>query len=300
MTYAAVGRLYGYDVEAAGNPPPTYDLITYPGGMTIDPVTGLISWTPTPGQEGSHNVEVQASNSEGADTQSFSIVVTKSMIAYWKLDETSGTTYHDFYDGHDGECAGDCPNSAAGHVNGGQVFNGSSTGIDVPADKDFDWGAHDSFSIEFWMRRPGTPTGNEVIIGRDDSATDLHWWVGVGHWADNVAAFCLYETDGTGTCITGEKVVTGGDWHHILAVRDAEANEIRIYVDGAEEDSMPVTYAASFGSPTAALNIGWLNLGGGFHFEGIVDEVILYDVALYNQSPFPGENQIYLPIVLRN
>ena len=32
------------------------------------------------------------------------------MIAYWRLDETSGSIYDDFYDGHDGECAGDyCP-----------------------------------------------------------------------------------------------------------------------------------------------------------------------------------------------
>jgi len=286
VTEATIGRPYIYDVEAAGNPLPTYALITHPNGMTIDPASGLISWTPTVAQEGNHDVEVEANNSEGSATQNFTVVAHEGtlcptdMLAYWKLDETSGTTYYDFYDGHDGECAGDCPDPATGHINGGQVFS-STTGIDVPADEDFDWGAGDSFSIEFWMRRPGTLTGNEVIVGRDDSATNLHWWVGVGQWVGNVAAFCLYETDGTGTCLTGEEVVTGGDWHHIAAVRDAAANELRIYVDG-EEDGLvePPSYSAGFDSTTAALNIGWLNLNPYFHFEGIADEVALYDRAL--------------------
>ena len=55
------------------------------------------------------------------------------MFAYWKLNETSGTTYDDFYDGHDGGCAGVCPDPAAGRLDGGQEFNGSNTGINVPA-----------------------------------------------------------------------------------------------------------------------------------------------------------------------
>jgi hypothetical protein len=41
-----------------------------------------------------------------------------------------------------------------------------------------------------------------------------------------------------------------------------------------------VTYGAGFGSSTAALNIGWLNLSPGYHFDGIIDEVALYDRAL--------------------
>ncbi len=287
VTNATVGRPYSYDVEAIGNPDPTYALTTYPSGMTIDPATGLISWMPTLAQEGNHAVEVEASNWEGSDHQDFTIVVTEGtlcpadMIAYWKLDETSGTTYDDFYDGHDGTCAGRCPTPTTGHVGGAQEFNGSDTGINVPADAAFDWSATDSFSIEFWMKRPGTPTGNEVIVGRQGSTHPKpHIWVGVGQGAGNVAAFCLYDTDGTGECVTGETVVTGGDWHHIVAVRDAVTNRIRVYVDGEEDGSVkPPSYSAGFDT-TTPLNIGWLNLSSHFHFDGIVDEVALYDRAL--------------------
>ena len=287
VTEAPSGRLYTYDVEAVGDPVPiTYTLGLYPNGMTIDQATGLISWTPTVAQEGNHNVEVEASNSVDTDTQNFTIVVSEGTqcptgtIAYWKLDETSGPTYYDFYDGHDGGCAGDCPDPAAGCINEGQEFDGSSTGIDVPADEDFDWGANDSFSIEFWMKADSTNScslGNEVIVGRDDSSTSLHWWVGCRQGGQ--AQFSLVDTLGNGFWVRGA-TVTDGNWHHVVAIRDASANEIRIYVDGTEEDSRPATYTAGFDSPTAALNIGWLNLSHGYHFDGTVDEVALYDRAL--------------------
>ncbi|MDY7080715.1 MAG: LamG-like jellyroll fold domain-containing protein, partial [Chloroflexota bacterium] len=286
VTAATVGRPYLYDVEAAGDPAPTYALVVSPTGMTIDTLTGLISWTPMIAQEGNHNVQVQASNSEGTDTQNFTIIVQEGtlcpadMIAYWKLDETSDdSAYDDFYDGHDGECAGDCPTPVAGHVNGGQAFS-STTGIDVPADAAFNWGSNDSFSIEFWMQTDSasTCTGNQVIVGRDDSANGLHWWTGCRDGGP--AGFSLGDTSGYLVMLTGITDLTDGFWHHIVAVRDADEDEIRIYVDGTEEDSEPATYSAGFSSLAAAVNIGWLNLLGGFHFDGTVDEVALYDRAL--------------------
>jgi len=293
VTEAAVGWLYNYDVDAIGNPVPTYALTTGSTGMMIDGNTGLISWTPDVGQEGSHNVEVEASNSEGTDTQTFSINVAEAgpcpvgMISYWKLDETSGTTFDDYYDDNNAECPGTkCPTPAAGQVNGGQAFDGSNDEINVPADASFDWGANDSFSIEFWMKRPGTPAGNEVAVGRQGEIHPKpHIWVGVGEWAGNVAAFCANDTNGTGTCTTGYTIVTDVIWHHIVAARDASSNQIRIYVDGIEEGSVDQTYSAGFDS-TTALNIGWINLSPGFHFNGTVDEV-----ALYNKALSPAEIQ---------
>jgi len=118
------------------------------------------------------------------DADAAKVKLDEAQTSYWKLDETSGITYDDFYDGHDGECAGQCPAPASGHVNGGQAFNGNNTGIDVsavPGDDSFNWGVNDSFSIEFWMQTDSASTcsGNEVVIGRDDSSTDLHWWAGL-------------------------------------------------------------------------------------------------------------------------
>jgi uncharacterized repeat protein (TIGR01451 family) len=282
VVQATSGRLYTYDVEAVGDPVPTYTLNIYPAGMAIDPDTGLISWVPMLAQVGTHGVEVQANNSEGVYTQSYSIdvalgsVCPTDMLALWKLDEDGGANYYDFFDGHDGVCSGDCPVPAAGRINGAQTFT-STTGIDVPAHTDFDWGADDSFSVEFWAWAGGAGacTGNEVVVGRDDPSTPVHWWVGC--WNGGQSTFYLVEADGTSAVVQGAFLNIGG-WHHVVAVRDASADEIRIYVDTVEATSA-ATFDQGFGS-SAEINIGWLGVGGGYHFEGTVDEVALYDRVL--------------------
>jgi hypothetical protein len=69
-----VGTPYNYDVDADGDPVPTYTLgSAFPAGMTIDTTTGLISWTPA--SSGAFDVEVIASNTEGTDDQAFTINV---------------------------------------------------------------------------------------------------------------------------------------------------------------------------------------------------------------------------------
>jgi len=84
VTSATVGEAYIYDVEAADS---EGDTLTYtisviygppPTGMTINPITGLISWIPT--TTGYYNVTVEVSDDGSpvkSTTQSFTIIVTE-------------------------------------------------------------------------------------------------------------------------------------------------------------------------------------------------------------------------------
>lgn len=80
-TSASLDTFYQYDVNATGNPEPTYSLASGPAGMTIEPASGLISWQPVAGQEGTQSVTVRASNFEGQADQSFDITVSADTIA---------------------------------------------------------------------------------------------------------------------------------------------------------------------------------------------------------------------------
>ena len=78
-TTATVGVAYSYAVLATDidNDPLTYSLTTAPAGMTIDPATGLIRWTPTAGQASPNSVAVLVSDGQGGTaTQTFTVVVT--------------------------------------------------------------------------------------------------------------------------------------------------------------------------------------------------------------------------------
>ena len=76
VTSVILGESYTYTVVA--NDPDgdvlTYSLSTFPDGMTINPTTGLISWTPT--TAGSEDVVVEVSDGQLSATQSFIIVVS--------------------------------------------------------------------------------------------------------------------------------------------------------------------------------------------------------------------------------
>jgi hypothetical protein len=75
ITAATVGQAYSYDVQASGNPAPTFSLTQSPGGMAINPTSGLISWAPA--AAGTYDVTVEATNSQGSAEQSFSISVAE-------------------------------------------------------------------------------------------------------------------------------------------------------------------------------------------------------------------------------
>ncbi len=73
-----VGQLYSYDVEASDPDGDSlaYSLALAPSGMTIDNVSGLITWTPGAGLLGSHDVNVQVSDGQGGmANQTYTLLV---------------------------------------------------------------------------------------------------------------------------------------------------------------------------------------------------------------------------------
>jgi len=203
-----------------------------------------------------------------------------NMSHYWKLNETVTPT--DFYDSYvDADNAycdtTACPSPETGILDGAQYFDGMDDEVNVSDDGTFDWGAGDSFSIEYWMKKDSACSGgdvsdNEIIIGREDPTSSLHWWVGISCMDNGEAIFVLTDKDAIGgddAWVVGDTVVTDGEWYHIVAVRDASTGTISIYVNGTEEASAPASYSAGFDS-SIELNMG--HLKNAFYYNGILDE----------------------------
>ena len=81
-TTAKVEYLYTYDVNANDLEEDvlTYSLLTYPKGMTIDTVTGVINWAPTKEQIGEHEVTVNVEDRWRNDTQNFTIKASEIIL----------------------------------------------------------------------------------------------------------------------------------------------------------------------------------------------------------------------------
>jgi PKD repeat protein len=116
------GSTYTYNVTAIdpNGDPLTYALLKSPPGMTIDPSTGVITWTPPAGQpQGGNDVTVQVSDPQGhTDTQSFSI---------WIVVDADG-------DGYDNRVDCDDHNPAV-HPGAVEVCNGIDDNCDGQIDE---------------------------------------------------------------------------------------------------------------------------------------------------------------------
>ncbi|MCB1045441.1 MAG: hypothetical protein KDC35_21035 [Acidobacteria bacterium] len=69
---------YAYDVEATDGDGDTlvFSLTTAPVGMTIDPLSGLVTWNPAESDEGNHAISILVDDQNGGtDTQSFTLTV---------------------------------------------------------------------------------------------------------------------------------------------------------------------------------------------------------------------------------
>lgn len=289
---AYVTAPYTYKVDASGNPAPIFSLAESPGGMAIDSQSGLLAWTPA--AAGDFPVVVEASNGVAAPAgQSFVIHVAETAdcpeeaIAYYHLDERS-VPFADVLGGPPATCT-DCPTATAGQVNGAQQFDGVADGLILPnSGARFDWHRKQSFSIEFWIRRPGSCAGttanyNEVVVGRVDSSSNMAWWVGVSCADQGRARFVLRDSDADNSDdadAISQTIVTGGDWHHVAGVRDWPGIDIRLYVDGELEGQALGFFSSDFTSAAAPVSSGWLDVPGGFYFEGTIDELAIYDRAL--------------------
>ena len=72
--YAVVGEAYDAGAFFKGNPRPTSShLLDGPGGMSVDPLTGVLNWTPTIDQVGLQSVTLEATNEFGTTEATFDI-----------------------------------------------------------------------------------------------------------------------------------------------------------------------------------------------------------------------------------
>jgi len=84
VTTAIADTPYSYDLDATDPNPGdtlTWSLLTAPAGMTIDPATGLIQWTPSAAQAGDHPVEVKVQDAGGLfATQTYTLTVNAAAV----------------------------------------------------------------------------------------------------------------------------------------------------------------------------------------------------------------------------
>ena len=120
-----------------------------------------------------------------------------------------------------------------------------------------DFANTDSFSLEAWVK---TDIAAEVAyLGRLESNDTMEY--SIGHDVNGRPWFFLRDSLGNRiTNLIAPSVPPFNQWHHVVGVMDAAARQARIYVDGvlANTRSTAGVFTGSFSSPTATMDMGWI------------------------------------------
>jgi hypothetical protein len=210
------------------------------------------------------------------------------MVAWWPLDETSGTTANETINDNDGTHQNG-PDPVSGKVAGALFFDGVDDYVEVPDNDVLDFGQGQDFSIDAWIRTKKA-NGIQTIVDKryEDGSADTK---GYSFYLYNgKLGLQLATGDGTWACGSAGKSCTNyissgtnladGKWHHVAVTIDRD-NEGIFYVDGLSDDTFNPTFRIGDLSNDQPLTIGRnTNTIASSHFQGNIDEVEIFKRVL--------------------
>ena len=239
-----------------------------------------ISWNTTTASNGTHNLTAIARDAAHNSKTSSIVQVTVSnaagtvpiagMIGYWNFDEGSGTVAHDTSgSGFTGTVNG--ATWATGKINSGLSFNGTTSYVATPNI------LLTTFSVSTWVNSAvTTQSGYTRIV---ESQYSSGFYLGVNSTGTKYKFIVNSATGSTGGCGLAFGCAEGGTlttgWHLVTGTFDGSS--AKLYVDNvlAASDTFTPPVNANF-----PLYIGRYFAGGGFNWNGGIDEVRLYNRAL--------------------
>jgi Concanavalin A-like lectin/glucanases superfamily/Bacterial TSP3 repeat len=190
-----------------------------------------------------------------------------SILSWWKAE----TNALDVYGTNNGSANGTV-NYGSGKVGQAFRFDGQSGYIQVPNSPSLNFSPTSSISVEFWAYRTGTASVM-CLMGKRDPNCGATWEYQMAFDPNNGLHFnCSGASGYTGGVYTRLQMPTN-DWMHLAATFDGST--FSFYTNG-------VLAAIGTGTlgPTnnATLDIG--SSGGCAYFNGLIDEVAIYNRAL--------------------
>ena len=195
------------------------------------------------------------------------------LIAYWDFEEGAGEVVHDSTGNNDGTINGEV-NWVDGYIGGGLEFDGSTNYVDCGADPSLD--VTDTITVTAWIKADIIGDWVGIVTKGIESAT-----FAMQTWGDGSLRFSPNWGDPAGAVGSGsfnsDNKMAAGEWVHAAVTSDGET--VRFYINGVL-DTLEVELAITFGTNTESLTLGCDFPGGDEYYNGVMDEVRVYDEAL--------------------
>ena len=198
-------------------------------------------------------------------------VLNKNMTLLMNFDKTNGTTKaYDLtkYD-HDGDFVGDAFINPSGFTGGSLQLDGSGDYVNLGDNLD---NVGVNFTMAAWIKTSGGPTEDMIIAKKDDSDAGYYMFITLSGEANARFDDSILAMDATSTTFINDDL-----WHHVVAVRGGE--DLRLYVDGSEEDSQAGMGLGSIENSQDFL-IGKSSHSFDYSFTGQIDNAFIWNRSL--------------------
>jgi len=151
-------------------------------------------------------------------------------------------------------------------------------------DADFDVGANTAFTAGFWIRTPDREVSSEETIwGKMNNGGDFQGWEIMLRTNDTIGIRIREVTTTTANLEVGTIDVTDGDWHLIVAGRDA-TGILYLSIDGGAYTTDASPLVAGSLANTNFILMGVNQTVAAEYFDGDIDEPFFFDGLLLDQN----------------
>jgi hypothetical protein len=294
------------NLTVVGSPPFAYQWST--AGTNINGATNS-SYTVTAGQLGAATYIGAVSNALGATfvTNTVTVladptapypvaVLADNPIAYYRLDEASGTSAYDYVGGNNatytnvllgqpGYSPTQDPSETA--IELGDFGNNNDYAGNVPSYLNFGTNSGNvEFSVEAWVTQYFASFGGNGIVTLGFGGAD-QLLLDTGATASGFLRFGVRNAAGTSFLAnSGVSIANDGKWHHVVGVCDEAGGHLYLYLDGVQIATGSITPGTGLLATSQPLTIGARESGNNdpvnydYQFIGKIDDVAIYNQAL--------------------
>ena len=208
-----------------------------------------------------------------------------SLVSYWKLDETTGTTSVDSIAGNNGNFSPNPPTIVtAGLPPALQFANPAcldfeeslATAVIVPDSPETSLTG--DFTLSAWINPESYPGHQQGIIEKwfwNGSTAEDGYMLRLGNSMTLKCSIAGPAPGGTNGG-SGSTAIPTGTWTHVAATFDTLTGNIQIYVNG----TLDGTGSSPILPPDGGANLEIGRAMGANEFDGLIDDVRIYDYAL--------------------
>ncbi len=211
----------------------------------------------------------------GSNTNYGIVGPTSGLVAYWRMDETSGTTVFDGIGANNGTMGGSmdaADDSVAGIFNNALDFDGTDHEI-IVADSDDTLDLQPDFTVSLWVKLDAVVAVKSLLLKNHGAAPWYSWGIDVN--GSTQFQFYVVNAAGGAASVQWTASPSANTWYHIVAVK--EGADLRLYANG-EKVNENSNFTGVELDGDGDLKIGAYN--NPIRLDGKLDDIRIYHRAL--------------------